>query len=247
MNIRPQTTAILAMTADGKIADYRRSPARFGSINDKTHLEEQVSLVDGVLFGADTLRAYGTTLSVSNPKLLQARAERLRSSVVERFKQLQPVQIVVSASGNLNPQWRFFQQSVPRWLLTVPSGAKLWRNKKEFEKILIIHGTKENNSAINWVSTFMHLRELGLNKLAILGGGELVASLMAVDLIDELWLTICPVIFGGNNSPTPVGGIGFLQPQGKKLKLLEVKQIDEELFLHYQVQTLPSMTKALEN
>lgn len=227
MNTRPQTTAILAMTADGKIADYQRSPARFGSINDKIHLEEKVSLVDGVLFGADTLKAYGTTLSVSNHKLLQARAER--------SQKLQPVQIVVSASGNLNPKWRFFQQSVPRWLLTVPSGAKLWRNKPEFEKILIIHGTKENNSAINWRSTFVQLRGLGLNKLAILGGGELVASLMAIDLIDELWLTVCPVIFGGNNSPTPVGGIGLLQPQGKKLNLLEVKQVGQEVFLHYQV------------
>ncbi|MGL6341735.1 MAG: riboflavin deaminase, partial [Waterburya sp.] len=76
MNNRPETTAILAMTADGKISDYQRSPARFGSINDKTHLEKQVSLVDGVLFGADTLRAYGTTISISNPKLLEARVER---------------------------------------------------------------------------------------------------------------------------------------------------------------------------
>lgn len=227
MNNRPETTAILAMTADGKIADYQRSPARFGSINDKTHLEKQVSLVDGVLFGADTLRAYGTTISVSNPKLLKAR--------VERRQQLQPVQIVVSASGNLDSQWRFFQQSIPRWLLTVPSAAKLWRNKKEFERILIINGTEENQSAINWISTFEQLKQLGLNKLAILGGGELIASLLAEDLIDDFWLTICPVIFGGKNSPTPVGGIGLEQSQGKKLKLLEIQQLEQEIFVHYQV------------
>ncbi|MGL5942244.1 MAG: RibD family protein [Waterburya sp.] len=227
MNNRPETTAILAMTADGKIADFQRSPARFGSINDKTHLEKQVSLVDGVLFGADTLRAYGTTISVSNPKLLEAR--------VERRQQLQPVQIVVSASGNLDFQWRFFQQSIPRWLLTVPSGAISWRNKKEFERILIINGTEENQSAINWVSTFEQLKQLGLNKLAILGGGELIASLLAEDLIDDFWLTICPVIFGGKNSPTPVGGIGLKQSQGKKLKLLEVQQLEQEIFVHYQV------------
>ena len=222
-----QTTAILAMTADGKIADYKRSAARFGSNNDKLHLEKQVSLVDGVIFGADTLRAYGTTLFVSDTKLIEERKKRSQLN--------QPVQIVVSASGNLNPTWRFFQQPIPRWLLTVPSGARLWRDKTEFERILIIHGTKENNSAINWRSTFGQLQELGLNKLAVLGGGELVASLMAVDLIDELWLTVCPIIFGGNNAPTPVGGVGFLQSAGKKLKLLEVQRVEEELFLHYQV------------
>ena len=71
MKNRLHTTVILAMTADGKIADYQSSAARFGSINDRTHLEQQVSLADAVLFGAGTLRAYGSTMSVSNPLLLQ--------------------------------------------------------------------------------------------------------------------------------------------------------------------------------
>lgn len=123
MNNRPHVTAILAMTADGKITDYRRSAARFGSSNDQLHLETQISLVDGVIFGADTLRAYGTTMSVSNSQLLEAREKRSQTS--------QPVQIIVSASGNLNSTWRFFRQPVPRWLLTVPHGAKLWREQKE--------------------------------------------------------------------------------------------------------------------
>lgn len=226
MNSRPHTTAILAMTADGKITDFQRSAARFGSANDKTHLERQVSLVDGVLFGAATLRSYGTTLSVSDPKLIKDR--------IKRSQQPQPVQIVVSASGNLNPGWRFFQQPVPRWLLTVPSGAEQWRSQLGFERILIVHGTKENNLAINWASTLRKLQELNLKKLAILGGGELVASFLAADLIDELWLTICPLIFGGN-APTPVGGQGFIQSQAKKLKLLEMKQVEQEVFLHYLV------------
>ena len=249
MNHRPHTTAILAMTADGKIADFKHSAARFGSVNDKIHLEKQVSLVDGVLFGAGTLKSYGTTLSVSNPMLLEDR--------IKRSQPPQPVQIVVSASGDLDPTWRFFQQPVPRWLLTVPSGAEKWRSPPRqslqrvtqrlkphvpqravsqpgFERILIVHGTKENNSAINWTATFTQLQELSLNKLAILGGGELVASLLAEDLIDELWLTICPVIFGGN-APTPVGGKGWIQSQAKQLQLLEIIQVEQEVFLHYLV------------
>ncbi|MCC0176313.1 RibD family protein [Waterburya agarophytonicola K14] len=227
MNNRSRTIAILAMTADGKIADNQGSAARFGSAQDKLHLERQVSLVDGVIFGAGTLRAYGTTLSVSDPQLQKARKMRSQS--------VQPVQIVLSASGNLNPQWRFFQQPVPRWLLTLPINAQLWRNKPEFERIIVANTARENDSQIDWLSTLILLKKLGLNKLAILGGGESIASLMAQNSIDELWLTVCPVIFGGNNSPTPVGGKGFLQSQSKKLKLLEFQQVESEVFLHYQV------------
>lgn len=226
MKNRLHTTVILAMTADGKIADYQSSAARFGSINDRTHLEQQVSLADAVLFGAGTLRAYGSTMSVSNPLLLQERKARSQLP--------QPIQIVVSASGNLDPQWRFFQQSIPRWLITIPGNDGKWQSKTEFEHIVIAPIiAQEKNSIINWTTTFQQLAELGLNKLAILGGGELVASLLAENLIDELWLTVCPIIFGGNSAPTPVGGTGFIQSQGIKLQLLEVKHIEQELFLHY--------------
>lgn len=72
---RPYTTVVLAMSADGKIADVRRSPARFQSLTDRTHLEEQIAASDAVLLGAGTLRAYGTTLRISHPQLLLQRKQ----------------------------------------------------------------------------------------------------------------------------------------------------------------------------
>ena len=229
MNNRPKTTVVLAMTADGKIADRQQSPARFGTIADKIHLETQVSLVDGVIFGAGTLRAYGTTLSITTPQLLKER--------IERAQQPQPIQILVSATGKIDSRLRFFKQPVPRWLLTTNLGAKDWLEGNEFAKVIIADtgqiDSRQGMDKINWLKTLELLDQLGLKKLAILGGGELVASLLAFNLIDELWLTVCPVIFGGKDAPTPVEGIGFLQSQSKKLQLLEIKQIDSEIFLHY--------------
>lgn len=219
MRHRPHLTVILAMTADGKIADYLGSAARFGSAHDKAHLEQQVANADGVLFGAGTLRAYGTTMSVSNPTLLKSR--------LTKGKPQQPLQIVVSASGNLDPQWRFFQQPVPRWLITTSENNARW--SEHFDRIIV---ADRLDARINWTVTLQQLFQLGLNNLAVLGGGELVASLLAVEALDELWLTLCPVIFGGM-APTPVGGQGWIQSNSKKLRLLEVRQIEQELFLHY--------------
>ena len=225
MNFRPQTTAILAMTADGKIADRIRSAARFGSDRDKAHLEAQISLVDGVIFGAGTLRAYGTSLSITDPKLIHARQNRQQNE--------QPVHIVVSASGKIDPHSKFFQQPIPRWILTTKDGSLSWQNRDLFERILI--GVSSNNSGFVWKEILKQLRALGIKRLAVLGGGELIASLLAVNAIDEIWLTVCPVIFGGVAAPTPVAGMGWLQSRAIQLNLLEVRQVEREVFLHYKV------------
>lgn len=223
MIAQPHTTVILAMSADGKIADVTHSPARFASPADRTHLEQKIALTDGVLFGAGTLRAYGTTLGVSCPKLLQMRKQQGLAP--------QPVQIVCSASGQLDPELRFFQQEVPRWLLTTTTGAKNWQSSSGcFEQILVVNTC---DTQIDWQDAFRQLTQLGIERLGILGGGKLVASLLAADLIDELWLTVCPLILGGATAPTPVEGQGLPVQLAKHLELLSVETIGQEVFLHY--------------
>ncbi|WP_377478118.1 MAG: RibD family protein [Microcoleus anatoxicus] len=255
----PHTTVILAMSADGKITDTALTAARFGSANDKSHLEQQVANSDAVLFGNGTLRAYGTTMRVISPDLLEQR--KLQG------KPPQPVQIVCSRSRQFDPNWRFFQQPVPRWLLTgndcretaIPLGSSplgggrgglTWGGGRGgltvgggwggltfdsgatslFDRTLIANTI---DGEIDWIEAFQQLEALGIERLAILGGGKLVASVLAVGLIDELWLTVCPLILGGADAPTPVEGKGFLADLAPKLELLAVKQVGGEVFLHY--------------
>ena len=223
-----KTTVILAMTADGKIADCQRNAARFGSSVDKDHLEKQISLVDGILLGAGTLRAYGTTLTIKKPELLATRKQNNQPS--------QPINIIVSASGELDSNLPFFSQSVPHWLITTAEAAK--HQKLPFEKTLIF--PEREVGKINLSQAFKVLEELGFNHLGILGGGELVASCLEENLIDEIWLTICPFILGGKNAPTPVEGHGFLSSQARNLQLLKTEIIEQEIFLHYKVLNMSS-------
>ncbi|MBW4691202.1 MAG: RibD family protein [Lyngbya sp. HA4199-MV5] len=224
MNDRPKTTVILAMSADGKIADVSRTAARFGSPHDKAHLEHLVAEADGVLLGAGTLRAYGTTLRVATPELLKQRQQQ--------GKPPQPVQIVCSRSAMLDPRLPFFRQPVPRWLLTISEGARQWQEGEHFERILVA-GT--NSEAIDWVAALQQLKAYGLNHLAVLGGGTLVASLLEAGLLDELHLTICPLLLGGDRAPTPIDGSGLTTALAPRLQLLNVRAIDDEVFLHYRV------------
>lgn len=237
----PKTTVILAMSADGKISDGQRSPARFGSIADQAHLETQIALADAVVFGAGTLRAYGTTMSVRSPKLKQQRQRRNQPP--------QPVQMVCSPSGQLDPQARFFQQPVPRWLLTTTQGAQAWTAagsgmKSAFEKVWILpRGVEVSAEGVSqpepvrfgWYEVWCSLAAQGFGRLAVLGGGQLTAALLDAGLVQDLWLTVCPLILGGAAAPTPVDGAGFLAAAAPRLKLLSAQREGDELFLHYRV------------
>lgn len=215
---RPKVTAVLAMSVDGKLADYTRAAGRFGSPQDQIHLEERVAAADAVIFGAGTLRAYGTTMTVHTPAL---QAQRVAAG-----RPLQPIQIVCSASGDLPRESHFFTQSIPRWLLTTQAGGQNW-GKPQFDRVWPI-GTK-----IDWSVVMADLLQHDIHQLALLGGGKLVASLLEQNLVDELWLTICPLILGGGAAPTPVQNSGWLEAHAPRLKLLSANSIDQEVFLHY--------------
>jgi 5-amino-6-(5-phosphoribosylamino)uracil reductase len=216
------TTAILAMSADGKLTDYSKAPSSFVSKADQCHLERQIACADGVLFGAGTLRAYGTTMTVRDPELLQARRDRNQPD--------QPLQIVCSQSADLDSSYPFFTQDTPRGLLTDAVGAEKWRDRPEFDLVLAAE-----TMPFDWRVIFEELENLGMSKLALLGGGQLVGSLFSAGLVNELWLTICPIVLGNATAPTPVAGNGFLIDQAPKLQLIESMMVENEVFLHYRV------------
>lgn len=229
------------MSADGKIADAQRLAARFPSAADKDHLERQIAQADATLFGAGTLRAYGTTLPVTNPELIADRQQRQQPC--------QPVQIVCSATGKLDRQWRFFQQPIPRWLITTSAGLLAWQSSQIavaqtmnapelFDQMLV------SECPFDWSALMQSLRagpstltqkpySLPIQRLVVMGGGALMADLLAHHLIDELYITVCPLIIGGTAAPTPVDGLGFTLPNTPRLRLKSARTEGNEVFLHY--------------
>ncbi|MEM7066716.1 MAG: RibD family protein [Cyanobacteria bacterium P01_B01_bin.77] len=220
---RPHVTAIVAMSADGKISDAHRTAARFPSAHDQQHLEQCLATADATLFGASTLRAYGTTALIKDPALLAKRRQQQQ--------RLQPIHIVCSPSGQLNPAAKFFSQPVPRWLLTTMTGAQTWRDRKKFERIW---SAPTKAGLFDWPQILTELPPCHIHHLLVMGGGQLVAALMMADLIDDLWLTICPLIIGGQQAPTPCDGDGFSLNEAPRFTLVANQTIEDEVFLHYQ-------------
>ncbi|WP_110986373.1 RibD family protein [Acaryochloris thomasi] len=221
---RPYATVVFAMSADGKIAADDAQPS-FGSDADYKHLECQVAAADAVLVGAGTMRAGGSAMRVQDSELIQARQQEGKSE--------QPAQIVCTRSGKIDSDLPFFSQAVPRWLLTTQKGAQKWQENSHFDQVLI-HETSEQS--VDWQPAFKQLKALGVEKLAVLGGGAIVAALLKAGLIDEFHLTVCPLFLGGAERPTPVGGPGFSEDDAPKLTLLKLQQVEQEIFLHYKVE-----------
>ena len=74
-----------------------------------------------------------------------------------------------------------------------------------------------------------HLRQRAYQRCALLGGAQLHTLFLQAGLVDELWITVEPVLYGR--------GTPFLARQGEfRLRLLEKASLsDDVLLLKYQV------------
>lgn len=218
------TTSVLGMSADGKIAPANPKAARRPDPVDHAHLEVQTAQADLILIGAGTIRAEGSTYTIGNPELLAARQVRGQPP--------QPITCVVSASLDLPVELPFFGQPVERWIFSTAKAIAANRQPELAERARLI---AVGESDLDWDRAYTVLAEAGIKRVAALGGGGLIAALLAAGRIDDLWLTVWPVIFGGKEATTPVEVKGFEPLSAPNLELVELHQRGSELFLHYRI------------
>ena len=78
--------------------------------------------------------------------------------------------------------------------------------------------------------------KLKIRSLLLEGGGNLNFSMLNLDLVDEIYLTLCPYVIGGLMSPTIFDGDGFPKELVKRVHLESTRVGSQgELFLKYKV------------
>ena len=76
-----------------------------------------------------------------------------------------------------------------------------------------------------------------MTRLLCEGGGEVNGALFRAGLVNEVYQTICPLVFGGRTAPTMADGAGVRDlAHATRLRLKSLRRIGAELFLVYQVQ-----------
>jgi len=219
---RPFVFINMAMSADGKIASTNGTVSSFGSRTDHARLLELRTKADAILTGAGTLNAQpDITLGPSNKE-----------------KKL-PIRVIVSGQGHVSPKHKLFQTTGAPIVVLTSQGISR-RRLKELETVadtVLVCGTNSVNfkKALHFLS-----KKYNSKRILCEGGGKLNDSLFRAGLVDEVNLTICPLILGGKDAPTIADGTGFKRlTDAAQFKLHSRKEVDNEMFLTYRAVRKP--------
>jgi 2,5-diamino-6-(ribosylamino)-4(3H)-pyrimidinone 5'-phosphate reductase len=228
--IRPYVIFNMVSSIDGKATTFKGELGKLGSRPDRYLMKRLRSQVDGVIAGANTLR-YDAFIPTLPDDLV---ADRLKN-----FEQPQPLGIVITNSGNLPENHRFWDagQDLRLVITTEDTAIAPWVSQKA--QILRLPSQAQNQAIdLQKVLTILW-QQFGIKRLLVEGGASLNYSLISQHLIDEIFLSIAPYLVGGVENMSIIGGSGYGLGSGEipKLKLRSVYSHDSELFLRYSVTT----------
>ena len=221
----PRVSVNVAITADGKIAPADRHFKPFTTPRDHELMMELRSRVDAVMCGARTVDLAKVDLGPGGKKYEE---QRLRNGLA-RFN----LRVIASGTASVNPKSHIFTQRFsPIILLT--SGQAPTENVRRLSSLVddvhVSPGSKvEMRAALGW------LREKWkVARLLCEGGGEINAALFEERLVDEVYVTIAPVLFGGRGAPTLCDGDGVSRlSDGIQLQAKRLERVGDEMYCVY--------------
>jgi riboflavin-specific deaminase-like protein len=221
----PKVSANFAITADGRISTRSLTPSDFSSPTDKRRLLELRAGADAIVASARTVGADGMTMGLPPEDLRQ---ERIARGLPEY-----PLRVLLSNSGRISPGLRVFQVNFSKIILfSTTAMPKATQQRLRSSTDLHLH----DGPGVDLRKMLLTLRsEYGVRRLVCEGGGQIFRSFLGAGLVDELYLTLCPRIFGGLDAPTLTGTSKLPLPASTHLRLLSYEPLGSELFLRYRV------------
>ena len=215
-----------AASVDGKIATRRHDHVSLGSDEDRRWMSELRARADAVLVGGRTFRNWPLPLVEDpahlGPGLLPRRQRGLREPVINA---------VLTRQGVLqaSPRPGTWPAPTVELLVFACEGVDELEHRQRFGAQVLPHA----EPGVRWVISELAAR--GCREVLVEGGGDLIFQLLKADLLDEMFVTVCPKIVGGAGAPSPVDGDGYAPSDFPALRLLGSRQIGDEIYLRYAV------------
>lgn len=214
---RPFVFINVAMTADGKIDTFQRKGSAISSARDKQRVDQLRADADAVMVG-------GKTLLDEDPKLT-VKSDGLRAERVARGRSPNPVKVGVVTRAEFRADSEF--------LNTGPAEIVIFttrRTSKRYLSLLTSRGVDvyvDDAEKVDLERALTTLKELGIDRLMVEGGGTLNFELLRLGLVDELTAYVAPMIFGGESAPTLAAGSGLERSAAIPMKLVKAEQWED--------------------
>lgn len=214
---RPHVYVNMVSSADGAATVGGRSRVLSGEA-DRIAFRRLRETADAILVGAGTARDE----DYRPPRLPTEAQDRRRA----RGQVLLPRLVVVSARLALDPTMRMFSDPTnpPLILTTEESGARANSALRAVAEVL-----SAGRGELDFEALLRQLRALGIKRLLCEGGPTLNAALISRGLVDELFLTISPLVVGHSPHRIVTGDVAG----PRRLSLRELREHAGELLMRY--------------
>lgn len=210
-----------AVSLDGRINTRDGRFTTLGTARDHARMSHLRSQADAVLVGGATFRHWPHPSLPDDADLTSTSSRRpLWNVVVTRDLDLPLLPDFLS-----EPRIRRLCLTSTRPVRPLP-----------LEVEVLVHEGPERSVPVPWILDTLAQR--GVETLLIEAGGDLLFQFLAADAVDELYITLCPLIIGGD-TPSLTDGEGFFFAEMPRLTRISSEVEGDEIFLHYRVRREP--------
>ena len=217
MPSRPYVLLSCATSADGFLDDASPRRLILSGPADLDRVDEVRAGCDAVLVGAQTVRK-------DNPRLL-IRDPRRRARRAARGRPEHPARVTLTATGDLDPQARFFAPGALRLVYCATPAIGRARERLGDSAVLIDAGDPLSLDLV-----LIDLAERGVLRVLVEGGARVLGEFLARDLADELNLAVAPFFVADPAAPR----LNLPRPAlDGPMTLAEVSRVGEVGLLRY--------------
>jgi diaminohydroxyphosphoribosylaminopyrimidine deaminase/5-amino-6-(5-phosphoribosylamino)uracil reductase len=207
----PFVIAKFAMSLDGKIATRDGDSKWISNSDSRSYTQRLRHVVDAIMVGANTI--------ISDNPRLSARGSG--GSGKGGTTRVQPLRVVVDGKGRIPSSARIFSE-LGKTLVVV---AKPLVSKKKDELVRAgaeIVELEGNDGIIDLRDLFEVLGKRQITSVLAEGGSKLFGFLFDERLVDKVLAFVSPIIIGGEQAKSVVGGVGIGKVEGA-ISLQDVK------------------------
>jgi 2,5-diamino-6-(ribosylamino)-4(3H)-pyrimidinone 5'-phosphate reductase len=220
---RPRILLNFAITLDGKVSTAKLTSSGFTSPRDKRRLLEIRALGDAVMVGRNTLQIDRMSMGLPD--------EQLRKTRIERGQSEYPMRVVITNSGylplNLNIFNHRFSPIVIYSTTRMPPTSQTALGPRAE-----LHLSPDDRVDLAEVLNDLYVTHK-VRTIVCEGGPGLARSLAELNVIDELFLTIAPILSGGSGAPGILGPPSAFLPSTRFYRIESKKDEAGECYVHY--------------